>query len=108
MNNAMPTYSLKTIREVARHENKIILLGRKVESDMTNLGYFKSDIATCLRNLRSSNFYKTLYYENANMIFDVYKARCLSPLGRYDEIYIKLKLNSENDVFVEIGAFHLL
>ncbi|OAD23619.1 hypothetical protein THIOM_000542, partial [Candidatus Thiomargarita nelsonii] len=37
----MPFYSLETIREVAEDENKIIFLGRKVEIDIVNLGYFK-------------------------------------------------------------------
>lgn len=52
----MPFYSLETIHEIAQDENKIILLGRKVEIDVANLGYFKADVADCIKNLWLSDF----------------------------------------------------
>ncbi|KHD05932.1 MAG: type II toxin-antitoxin system MqsR family toxin [Pseudomonadota bacterium] len=104
----MPVYSLDTIHEVAQDKNKVILLGRKVEIDVTNLGYFKAKVAACLRELHKSDFHKTIYYEDTKLTFDVYKTKCHSPLGEVDDIYIKLKLNYKGEVFVEIGSFHLL
>lgn len=101
----MPFYSLETIREVAEDENKIIFLGRKVEIDIINLGYFQADVAACIKTLHLSHFSKTLHY--GKLTFDVYKTKCLSPSGKYDDIYIKLKLNYRGDLCVEIGSFHL-
>ena len=83
------------------------MLGRKVESDVINLGYFRRDVAACLRNLQPSQFRKTIRYENPEVIFDIYLANCRSSLGQWDEIYIKLKLNYRGEICVEIGSFHL-
>ena len=103
----MPFYLLETIHELAQDENNIILLGRKVEIDVANLGYFKADVAACIKNLWPSDFHKTIHYEDTKLTFDVYKGKCLSPSGEYEEVYMKLKLGCKGEICVEIGSFHL-
>jgi hypothetical protein len=103
----LPFYSLENVIEVAQDDNKIILLGRKVEADVNNLGYFEADVAFCIRSLRLSDFHKTIHYEDTLLTFDVYKGKCLSPSGEYDQVYIKLKLGYRGEVCIEIGSFHL-
>jgi hypothetical protein len=105
--NGMPFYLLETIHQIAQDEKKILLLGRKVESDMINLGYFRRDVAACLRNLRLSNFRKTIRYDNPAVIFDIYQVKCHSASGASDEVYLKLKLNHRGEICIEIGSFHL-
>ncbi|HDN27484.1 MAG TPA: hypothetical protein ENG03_10400 [Thioploca sp.] len=100
----MPFYSLETIHELAKDENKIILLGRKVEIYVANLGYFKADVADCIKKLWPSDFHKTIHYEDTKLTFYVYKGQCLSPSGEYDEVYIKLKLGYKGEICVEIGV----
>ncbi|MEN8219483.1 MAG: type II toxin-antitoxin system MqsR family toxin [Pseudomonadota bacterium] len=48
----MPYYSLETIHEVAKDENKIFL-SRLAQRDASNLGYTKKDIAACLKELNN-------------------------------------------------------
>jgi len=103
----MPKYSLATIREAAINENKIIYLGHKVETELTNLGCLRVDIRHCIRLLDQSHFHRTENHKNINMVFDVYRMICKAHSNKQQEFYIKLRLTHKRELCVAIGFFYL-
>jgi len=87
----MPFYSLETIHEVAKDENKIFL-SRLAQRDASNLGYTKKDIAAQKYN---------------GIVMDAYKISYQGSVGNRDDLYIKLKLTSEYQIVISVGSFHL-
>jgi len=75
------------------------------QRDSSNLGYNIKDIAKCIRKLKISNFLNTQNYKG--IIMDAYRINTKSIAGHYDELYIKLKLTSDNKVIISVGSFHL-
>ncbi|RKZ46343.1 MAG: hypothetical protein DRR08_33415 [Candidatus Parabeggiatoa sp. nov. 2] len=69
------------------------------------LGYTKKDIAACLKELNNSNFLNTQKYNG--IVMDAYKISYQRTFGNRDDLYIKLKLTSEYQIVISVGAFHL-
>ncbi len=55
----MPHYSLSDISKAVR-ENNIIYHGRKVQRDISNLGYELADVKNCLLALTNNDFQKSI------------------------------------------------
>jgi hypothetical protein len=100
----MPHYDLESIVAAAKSQ-RIIYGGRKVGNDIYNLGYTINDVAHCIEQLQPKHYQKTEEYSNA--IFDFYKTEFSPKLGQTDLIFMKLRLLTNNDIFVSIGSFHL-
>jgi hypothetical protein len=100
-----PFYSLDAIR-LAAQNGSFRYDGRKVNSDIRNLGYTGNDVKRCISQLITSQFQKSLQFENA--IYDVYicdyQKQDESPI---DKIYMKLRLLPNGELQVGIGSFHL-
>lgn len=80
--------------------------GRKVNSDIRNLGYTRNDVVCCILGLRDEHFDKSLQYENAS--YDAYiRDFQRSEDGPIDRIYMKLRLLDTDELQVGIGSFHL-
>jgi|GEM_PF-658069 hypothetical protein len=100
-----PCYLLDDIRQAAQN-GKFRYDGRKVNSDIRNLGYTGDDVKRCISQLTTSQFKKSLKFENAT--YDVYIcAYQKQDEAPVDEIYMKLRLLPNGEVQVGIGSFHL-
>jgi hypothetical protein len=100
-----PSYALDDIRRAAQ-QGKFRYEGRKVNSDIRNLGFTGDDVKRCISGLVASQFQKTLRYENA--VYDVY----ICDYQQHDDeatdrIYMKLRLLTTGEIQVGIGSFHL-
>ncbi|MEC4747450.1 type II toxin-antitoxin system MqsR family toxin [Methylomicrobium sp. Wu6] len=100
-----PAYELNDIRQSAQ-QGKFRYEGRKVNSDIRNLGYTGEDVKRCIAGLTASQFQKSLQYQNA--IYDVY----ICDYEQHDDavkdrIYMKLRLLANGEIQVGIGSFHL-
>ena len=100
-----PAYALDDIRTAAENR-RIRYDGRKVNSNIRDLGYTLDDVARCVAGLKQENFRKSLAYSNA--VYDVYIGRCYRPQTRdADDIYMKLRVLDTGELSVGIGSFHL-
>ncbi len=104
----MPHYSLDKIIDAAKKQN-IIYGGRKVNRDISNLGYTLNEVAQCITQLQSHHYQKTLEFSNENIkeIFDVYIIKFLICDEKQDTIYIKLRLLESGQIYIKLGSFHL-
>jgi hypothetical protein len=75
------------------------------QRDSSNIGYNIKDIAQCIRELNNSHFLNTQNYNG--IIMDAYRIFHQRIAGKEDELYIKLKLTSDNKVIISVGSFHL-
>jgi len=100
-----PHYSLDIIRQAAQ-KGSFCYAGRKVNSDIRNLGYTGDDVKQCISQLVTTQFQKSFQFENT--IYDVYICNYQKNDDvRMDKIYIKLRLLSNGELRVGIGSFHL-
>lgn len=102
----MPYYSLEKII-VAAKAQQIIYGGRKVNSDIVNLGYTLDEVARCISQLQPENYQKTLEYDDNGRVFDAYKIGFSPQDGQIDSIYIKLRLLENGEIQIGLGSFHL-
>lgn len=102
----MPYYSLEKIIVAAKAE-LIIYGGRKVNSDIANLGYTLNEVARCISQLQPENYQKTLDYDDKGKVFDAYKINFSPQEEQTDSIYIKLRLLENGEVQIGLGSFHL-
>lgn len=105
MESRHPAYALDDIRKAAENR-RIRYDGRKVNSNIRELGYTLDDVARCIVGLKHEDFRKSLTYPNA--VYDVYIGQCHRPQARNaDEIYMKLRVLGSGELSVGIGSFHL-
>lgn len=93
------------IRAAAEHR-RVRYEGRKVGTDIRNLGYTLDDVADCILGLQTRHFQKSLKYNDA--CYDVY-VRDFRRVedNPVDQIYMKLRLLCTGQLEVGIGSFHL-
>jgi hypothetical protein len=101
----MPHYSLSDISKAVR-EHRIIYHGRKIQRDISNLGYELADVKGCLLSLTDSDFQKSHDYDG--IIYDAYILSYRNPQENdlVDKLYIKLSL-IDNRLTVSLASFHL-
>jgi hypothetical protein len=100
-----PAYSLDDIRAAA-DQHRVRYEGRKVSSDIRNLGYTLEEVAHCISGLQTKHFQKSLKYENA--CYDAYIRDFRRGEDQpTDQIYIKLRLLGTGQLEIGIGSFHL-
>lgn len=100
-----PAYPLDDIRAVA-DQHRVRYEGRKVNSDIRNLGYTLEDVAHCISGLQAKQFEKSLKYENA--CYDVYIRDFRHDEDKpADRIYMKLRLLNTGKLEIGIGSFHV-
>ena len=96
----MAHFNLEQVREAAE-QHRIQYKGRKVQKDITNLGYTLNEVADYISSLTEHDFKETKQYDDKT-VHDVY-IKTLT-----DRIYIKLRLlDNQHIQIVEIGSFHL-
>ncbi|WP_340124539.1 type II toxin-antitoxin system MqsR family toxin [Methylobacter svalbardensis] len=101
-----PSYSLDVIRQSAQ-KGDFRYDGRQVDRDIRNLGYTGDDVKSCIANIITNQFQKSIQYENAT--YDVY----ISDYQKHDDapidkIYMKLRLLPNGELQIAgIGSFHL-
>jgi hypothetical protein len=100
----MPNYSLATIHKIAQNEERIFL-SRRARTDSLNLGYGMSEVAACIRALKTSDFFNTQNYNG--IIMDAYRIFYQGPSGKIDDLYLKLRLTPDNRLAISISSFHL-
>ena len=102
----MAHYCLKKVKNVAQ-KGKVEYRGRKVQRDISNLGYELKDVITCLMALTESDFHKTLRYDGSDDIDDVYHIEHFNPItDSTDALYIKFCLINGN-LMIDLASFHL-
>ena len=102
----MPHYCLKNVKNAAQ-KGKIEYRGRKVQQDISNLGYELKDVIACLMVLTESDFHKTLHYDGNDDIDDVYHINYFNPTTvNADDLYIKFCLIDGN-LMIDLASFHL-
>ncbi len=103
----MPHYSLSDISKAVR-ENNIIYHGRKVQRDISNLGYELADVKNCLLALTNNDFQKSHDYNG--IVYDAYVFDYENPKinNSVDNLYIKLSLAGNYlSLTVSLASFHL-
>lgn len=104
----MPIYDLSTVINSALAEN-ISYRGRKVNTDIANLGYTLQDVARCVASLTIKHFVKSHNYES-RIPDDEYRIQvCRSNEdgdSTTDDLYIKFSL-IEDTLYIDLGSFHL-
>lgn len=105
----MAHYCLKKVKNVAQ-KGKVEYRGRKVQRDISNLGYELKDVITCLIALTESDFHKTLRYDDnddIDDIDDVYHIEHFNPItNSTDALYIKFCLIN-GSLTIDLASFHL-
>jgi hypothetical protein len=104
----VPYYCLDTVRTAAKND-QIEYRGRKVQRDITNLGYERKDVLACLISLTESDFYKTYQRNGSDDIDDAYRIDYPNPSsnnGELDSLYIKFCLIN-NHLMIDLASFHL-
>jgi len=100
-----PAYSLDDIRAAA-DQDRVRYPSRKVNSDISNLGYTLKEVAHCISGLQTKHFQKSLKYENA--CYDVYSRDFQKDEDQpVDQVYMKLCLLGTDQLEIGIGSFHL-
>lgn len=105
----MPHYNLDSIREAATQQN-IRYKGRRVNTQITELGYTLDDVSDCISSLTISNFSKTIHFPDSGEVFDVYLKRCQREEELPALIYIKLRLLETGEIQInqiELASFHV-
>ena len=103
--SSRPAYPLDDIRAAAA-QHRIRYEGRKVSSDIRNLGYTLDDVAHCISGLQTRQFKESLKYENA--CYDVYSRDFRQGEDKpLDRIFMKLRLLDNGQLEIGIGSFHL-
>ncbi|MEQ1739115.1 MAG: type II toxin-antitoxin system MqsR family toxin [Methyloglobulus sp.] len=102
----MPYYSLEKIIAAANAQ-QIIYGGRKVNSDIANLGYTLDEVARCISQLKPEHYRKTHKFEDNSTVYDDYVIEFSPQEEKPDSIYIKLRLLENGEVQIGLGSFHL-
>ena len=105
---AVPAYDLDMVRVAARSLS-IDYRGRKVQRDVSNLGYELKDVAACLCCLTNNDFVKTHVREGIQPDDDEYICQYKRPNSEGDEedrLYIKFCLIG-GCLEIDLGSFHL-
>lgn len=101
-----PAYLLDDIRAAA-DQHRVRYEGRKVNSDIRNLGYTLEDVAHCISGLQTRQFQKSLKYKDSSC-YDVYIRDFRQGEDKpTDRIYMKLRLLDTGQLEIGIGSFHL-
>ncbi len=102
----MAEYDLRHVKAAAQSLD-IEYRGRKVSSDIANLGYDIQDVSACICQLSSSDFRKTHSYESQPPD-DEYICRYKKnhEEDEYDELYVKFCL-LEGYLVIDLASFHL-
>ena len=102
---SVPGYGLDGVKANAKRLN-IEYRGRKVQRDISNLGYELADVAWCLMQLSENDFSKSICYEDCPTD-DVYICTFTKAGNEEsDNLYIKFCLIDSQQV-VDLGSFHL-
>ena len=102
-----PEYDLAEVKTAAG-ELKIEFRGRKPRLDVLNLDYELNDVSLCLMQLLSSDYRKTIQYED-RLPDDEYICEFSKTGNEHlaaDRLYIKFCL-VEDSLIIELGSFHL-
>lgn len=101
-----PAYLLDDIRAAA-DQHRVRYEGRKVNSDIRNLGYTLQDVVHCISGLQTRQFQKSLKYKDSSC-YDVYIRDFRQGEDKpADRIYMKLRLLDTGQLEIGIGSFHL-
>lgn len=106
----MPLYNLEQVKKAAQ-EGSIEYRGRKVQRDIDNLNYSRSDVTQCILQLSDNNFSKTITHKNDPHPDDVYHFNYIRLDEDGDELppdrlYIKFRL-IDDYLEIDLGSFHL-
>lgn len=106
----MPVYKLDSVRIAAR-EGKIEYRSRKVNRDITNLGYELKDVKTCLLSLAEKDFHKSHHYQDGQPSDDAYVINFHKPQNDdsdevVDRLYVKFRL-VDDYLCIDLGSFHV-
>jgi len=100
-----PCYDLKSVFIATLNDD--IILSRKAQKDLRNLGYSRDNLISCLQSLKLSDFKHCKIYLPNPFPHDVYVTRFYrSPEDNYDDIYTKFFM-THNNIFIELMSFHL-
>lgn len=101
----MSHYSLSDISKAVR-EDKVFYHGRKVQRDISNLGYELADVKNSLLTLTDNDFQKSHDYNG--IFYDAYILNYKNPKinNSVDRLYIKLSL-IDNQLTLSLSSFHL-
>lgn len=99
-----PLYDLDRVRSAGAAGR--VTLTRIAQSNYQELGYGLSDVHECVATLEPSDYRGVAEYHGVK--YDVYHPRYRGPLGRVDELYVKLRAPEETIVAqVFVSSFHL-
>lgn len=99
-----PRYQLEVVIDLARTGK--VTLRRTAALRAQDLGYSTAEVIECLTQLKSSQFQKTIQYDDG--LYDVYVVHVASPAGHCDEIYVKFKIPESATIRqVIVLSFHL-
>jgi hypothetical protein len=63
----VPLYNLEQVKKAAQ-EGSIEYRGRKVQTDIDNLNYSRSDVKQCILQLSDNNFSKTIHIKMIHIL----------------------------------------
>ena len=98
MEKRKPAFDLRTVKKLAKNpETRIIT--RQAFKDTTSLGWNEGDIITCIDQLSSQDFYKSMTtYANSRIWQDVYY-----PTYEEVELYVKVQIGGADENVVIIS-----
>ncbi|WP_213992584.1 type II toxin-antitoxin system MqsR family toxin [Sodalis sp. dw_96] len=101
----LPCYPLRDIFIAAMNDD--IIMSRKAQRDLRNLGYERDDMIDCIKSLKTSEFKLCRIYPPNPFPHDVYVTRFhRSQEDDPDDIYLKFYMSKIN-VVIELMSFHL-
>ena len=101
-------YNLGDVKKAAI-ASRVEYRGRKVQRDITNLGYDLNDVIDCLMQLSQTDFRRTHMYDYATPPDDDYicqYTRRVDGESVTDDLYIKFCL-VDDCLMIDLGSFHL-
>ncbi len=100
-----PYYDLRDVFIATLNDD--IIMSRKAQRDLRNLGYERDDMIDCIKSLKTREFKHSKIYPPNPFRHDVYVTRFQrSSEDDHDDIYLKFYM-SKNHVVIELVSFHL-
>ena len=104
----LPKYDISEVRKAALAQ-RITYRGRRVQNNITDLGYDLSDVATCIASLTVHDFQKSHKYDGGHED-DSYICKPSTKEQKEDfpvSIYIKIALiQGEIHLEIDLASFH--
>ena len=98
MEKRKPTFDLRTVKKLVKNPATRIIT-RQALKDTTVLGWNEDDIVTCIGQLTSQDFYKSMTtYTNSRIWQDVYY-----PTYEEVELYVKVQIGGGDENVVIIS-----